>query len=285
MIDFHTHPFMIEELVENDPMLEKSIQNVFGLLFPPQPLKTFLLEMDAAGVDRAVLLPIDCTTAHNCIIVSNEQISELVKQNPRFLGFASVDPNLDTAPRQLEKDIRELGLCGLKLDPALQRFHPDDREKAYPVYQACVDLDIPVMIHCGLSWSPNGQEKFAHPLALEEVIQDFPCLNIIIPHFGWPWVDEALILALKYPGIYLDTSIIYSGTPKDALHHVLSEQIGIDVLERSLHYQILFGSNYPRADIRRTVRGIRSLELSASLQEHLYQTNASTLLHLEKGNK
>jgi hypothetical protein len=280
MIDFHTHPVMIRELRRDDPDLERAVREVFQLHFPAQPLELFLAEMDAAGVQQAVLLPIDCTSAHGCRIVTNEQVAELAGANPRFLGFASVDPSSKDAPKQLERAIRGLGLRGLKLDPALQRFHPDDRRLAWPLYQACAELGIPMLIHCGLSWSLLGQAKYARPLALEEVAQEFPALPIIVAHFGWPWVEEALLLALKYRNVYLDTSIVYSGTPRDALRHVLERQIGIEVLERSLPHQVLFGSNYPRADIRRSVRGLDALPLSPALREAVARGNAAGLLGL-----
>jgi predicted TIM-barrel fold metal-dependent hydrolase len=278
MIDFHTHPVMIQELVRDDPALQRAVREVFQLYFPAQPLEVFLAEMDEAGVERAVLLPIDCRTAHGCCIVSNEQVAELVGKNGRFIGFASVDPAAKEAPRQLEKAVRGLGLKGLKLDPALQCFHLDDRKLAWPLYQVCAELGVPVLVHCGMSWSLVGQAKYAHPLVLEEVAQEFPRLRIVIAHFGWPWVEEALLVALKYKNVYLDTSIVYSGTPADALRHVLAERIGLDVLERSLPRQLLFGSNYPRADIRRTARGIAALPLSPSLRERLTRTNAEELL-------
>ena len=280
MIDFHTHPVMIWELRRDDPDLERAVREVFQLHFPAQPLELFLAEMDAAGVQQAVLLPVDCTSAHGCRIVTNEQVAELAGANPRFLGFASVDPSSKDAPKQLERAIRGLGLRGLKLDPALQRFHPDDRRLAWPLYQACAELGIPMLIHCGLSWSLLGQAKYARPLALEEVAQEFPALPIIVAHFGWPWVEEALLLALKYRNVYLDTSIVYSGTPRDALRHVLERQIGIEVLERSLPHQVLFGSNYPRADIRRSVRGLDALPLSPALREAVARGNAARLLGL-----
>jgi predicted TIM-barrel fold metal-dependent hydrolase len=282
MIDFHTHPVMIKELINEDESLGRHVRNVFGLYFPPQPLEIFLHELDEAGIEKAVLLPIDCTTAHNCRIVSNETVSELMNKNPRFIGFASVDPACEDAPRMIERAVKHLGLKGLKLDPALQQFYPNDKTIAYPVYQVCAELKIPVIIHCGMSWAMVGLEKYAHPLDLEEVAIHFPSLRIIIPHFGWPWINETLMLAMKYNNIYIDTSIIYSGTPKEVLRHVLANQIGLHVLERSLHYQVVFGSNYPRADIRRSVRGILALEMSASLQEHILHKTASTLLGLEE---
>jgi len=285
MIDIHTHPVMIRELTEKDPALARAVREVFGLLFPPQPLQVFLSELDEAGVERAVLLPLDCTTAHGCRIVTNEQVAALVEKNPRLLGFASVDPAVRDATKQLERAIRGLGLRGLKLDPALQRFALDSRELAFPLYQACSELGVPVLVHCGLSWSMVGQTKYARPLALEEVAQEFPRLRLVIAHCGWPWVEEALLVALKYPNVYLDTSIIYSGTPAEALRRVLSECIGLEVLERSLPRQLLFGSNYPRQDIRRAVRGLRALPLSPGLAENLFQANAAVLLALEGGSR
>jgi uncharacterized protein len=278
VIDFHTHPVMIRELVQKDSGLAAAVRNVFQLYFPAQPLEGFLSEMDEAGVDRAVILPVDCTAAHGCRIVTNEQSAELAAANPRLIGFASVDPNAKDAARQLERAIRGLGLKGLKLDPALQRFAIDDRDLAWPVYQACAELGVPLVMHCGLSWSLVGQAKYARPLALEEVAQEFPRLRIVIAHCGWPWVEEALLVALKYSTVYLDTSVVYSGTPADALRHVLAERIGVEVLERSLPRQVLFGSNSPRADIRRTVRGLDSLGLSPGLRQRIAGGNAEELL-------
>jgi len=282
MIDIHTHPVMVKELVQSDPALDRAIHDVFGFFFPPQPLKCFLLEMDEAGVDQAVLLPIDCTTAHGCKIVSNEQVAELVQKSERLVGFASVDPHQSDAPRQLERAIQALGLRGLKLDPALQRSDPSSRELAYPLYEVCASLDVPLLMHCGMSWAPSGLARWSQPLLLEEAVQAHPRTNFILAHFGWPWVLEAAMLALKYPNVHLDTAILYSGTPADALRHVLAEQVGLDVVERSLFSKVLFGSNYPRVDMRRFVRGLRALELSPATERAIFDENARRLLGITR---
>jgi predicted TIM-barrel fold metal-dependent hydrolase len=271
---------MIKELIQSDAALADYIHDVFGFFFPPQPLECFLLEMDAAGVDRAVLLPIDCTTAHGCRIVTNEQVAELAAQSERFIGFASVDPSLKDAPAQLERAITRLGLRGLKLDPSLQRFNPGDKKSAFPLYQTCASLNIPVLLHCGMSLAPSGLAQNAHPLLLEEAVQEFPKLNFILAHFCWPWVQEAAMLAIKYPNVYLDTAILYSGTPQDALQHVLGVQVGLDVVERSLFNKLLFGTNYPRVDMRRSVRGVKALGLSPATEHNLFNDNAQRLLAL-----
>ena len=53
MIDFHTHPVMIKELLEKDPTLEKNVHQVFGFHFPAQPLEIFRREK----LDPALLPP------------------------------------------------------------------------------------------------------------------------------------------------------------------------------------------------------------------------------------
>jgi hypothetical protein len=279
MIDVHTHPVMIKELVEQDAALNRSIHEVFGFHFPAQPLECFLLEMDEAGIETAVLLPLDCTTAHGCTIVSNQQVAGLVEKSSRFIGFASVDPCLPDAPQRLEREVISYGLRGLKLDPSLQRFNPGDRQYAYPLYQVCASLGIPVLLHCGMSWAPSGLAQLAQPLLLEEAVQAFPNLNFILAHFCWPWVQEATLLAIKYPNVFLDTAILFSGTPRDAMHHVIADQVGLDVVERSLFNKLVFGSNYPRVDMRRMVRGVRALGLSPATEQAILGGNAHRLLN------
>ena len=282
MIDIHTHPVDVAELLAADPELAAAVDGVFGLHGTPQPMATFIAKLDASGIDRAVLLPIDCTSAHGCRVLTNEAVAGLVAEHPRLIGFASVDPNLEDAPASLETAVRSLGLRGLKLDPALQLFDIDDPLTAFPVYETCVRLNIPVLMHCGLSWAPKGRSSRAQPLALESVVHEFPDLRVVIAHCGFPWVADALMLALKYPNVYLDTAVIYSGTPTDSLRRVLAQEIGLEVVDRSLHHQLVFGSNFPRVDHKRVVAAVRALGFSEWLEERIFHANAAELLGLEE---
>jgi predicted TIM-barrel fold metal-dependent hydrolase len=239
--------------------------------------------MDAAGVERAVLLPIDCTTAHGCTVVSNEQVAWLTERQPRLLGFASVDPSLAEAPARLEHAVREYGLRGLKLDPALQRFAIDCERRAFPVYARCAELGIPLLIHCGMSWAPLGRSALAHPLKLEAVAQAFPTLRVVIAHLGWPWVSEATMLALRYANVHLDTSVLFSGTPTASLRRALEASIGVEAIGQSLSRQVVFGSNYPRVDPKRAMWAVRALGLPPTIQRRVVRGNAAALLGLGGG--
>jgi uncharacterized protein len=282
MIDFHTHPVLIREFVAKYPNYERMARRVFDIGNNFQPLETFFLQMDAAGIERAVLLPIDCRRARKDAVSSNEQVAELCRLSERFIGFASVDPLRKGAPRELENAVKKLGLKGLKLDPALQDFRVNHR-KVFPVYEAAAALRIPLLVHTGMSWAPGTPLERGHPLHLEDPICQFPKLNFVLAHFGWPWVWEATALALKYPNVYLDTSCLYYDSPKEFFQFVFSRQIPTTVIERSLRNKIVFGSNYPRVEIKNMVHALKTLALTEGCLNKILRENAERLLGLNKG--
>lgn len=278
MIDFHTHPLLVLEMWEKYPVLRHVAQDVFYIRNRPQPLETFLLELDVSKLEKAVLLPIDATTSKGCKIYSNEQIAELCQMSKRFIGFASVDPHNKKAVDELEHAVKELGLRGLKLSPPTQEFFPNDQERAYPIYEKAQYLGIPVIFHAGMSWEPDIKLKYGHPMYLEDVAHDFPELNIVIAHFAWPWVLEAVMLALKYPNVYIDTACLYFDNPKDFISFVMTKQVPLSAIEKSLSHKIVFGSNYPRVEIKNMAKAIREVGLSEKSLELIFCENPKRLL-------
>jgi len=278
MIDFHTHPMLVQEMAERHPELLVAARDVFYIGNRMQPLEVFHLQMDVAGIQRAVVLPIDATTARGAKVYSNEQIAELCAMSDRLIGFASVDPHNPTAPQELQAAIQGLGLRGLKLSPPTQEFYPNDQTLAYPIYEVAQSLGIPVIIHAGLSWEPKARLKWAQPLLVEDVAADFPKLNIVIAHLGWPWVLDCVALALKYPNIHLDTSALYFDNPWDFLAFAMKGQVPLTVFERSLRHQIVFGSNYPRVEIKNMVMAVKRLGLSEGCLDLVFRENAERLL-------
>jgi uncharacterized protein len=276
-VDFHTHPVLLQEFVDKYPDYGRMAREVFNIGNNFQPLQTFLLQMDVAGIDRAVLLPTDCRRARQLGVSSNEQIKELCSLSQRFIGFASVDPLRNGAGRELENALAELGLQGLCLDPALQDFAPDDT-RVFEVLAAAADAGVPALINTGMSWAPETPLERAHPLLWEKAIRQFTQLRFVLTHWAWPWVWEATALALKYPNVYLDTACLYFDSPKECLQFVLGQQIPITVVERSLRTKVVFGSNYPRVEIKNMTEAVKSLSLSEGCLELILRQNAAKLL-------
>lgn len=281
-IDFHTHPVLVREMVQRYPELERAAREVFHIGNVFQPLETFLLELDVAGLERAVLLPINCTTTRGIPVYSNDQIAELCSLSGRLVGFASVDPHDPNHVRELERAVRDLGLRGLKLAPGLQGFRPGDR-LLYPLYAKAQELGIPILFHAGTTWEPGVRVGDGCPLAFEEVVRDFPDLQVVLAHLAWPWVLEAVALALKYPNVHLDTSALYFDNPRDFLSFAMAKQVPLTVWERSLRHQVLFGSNYPRVEIKNMAAAVRALGLSPGCLDLIFRKNAERMLGSEVG--
>jgi predicted TIM-barrel fold metal-dependent hydrolase len=278
MIDFHVHPVMVAEMIARHPELERAAREVFYIGNRFQPLETILLELDIAGLQRAVLLPVETTRTRGLPIYTNEQIAEVVAMAPdRLVGFASVDPLAPDAPDRLERAIADYKLRGLKLSPPLQEFYPDD-PKVYPLYERAQALNIPVVMHTGMSWAPKARLAWGHPMRLEPVLADFPKLRIVAAHFAWPWSLEAAALALKYPNLYIDTSALYYDNPDDFILELFTQRVSLTMIERSLRHQVVFGSDYPRVEIKNMARAVRQTGLTAKTLKMIFHDNAMKLL-------
>ena len=275
--DIHTHPLLVREMVHRYPELAHAARETFRIGNTFQPLETFLLELDAAGLDRAVVLPIDATTSRGTTLYSNGQIAELCAMSDRLVGFASVDPTRPSAADDLEDAVTRLGLRGLKLAPAMQQVFPDD-PALEPIYARADALGVPILFHAGLSWEPGSRLTYGQPLRFERAAADHPRLRIVLAHLAWPWVVEAVALALKYTNVYLDTSALYFDNPPDFLLFAMTQQVPLTVFERSLRHQLLFGSNYPRAEIKNMARAVRGLGFSDECLDLVFRSNAAALL-------
>jgi predicted TIM-barrel fold metal-dependent hydrolase len=108
--------------------------------------------------------------------------------------------------RKLRQEYEEFGIRAASVFPAgtFPQVAIDD-PKMYPVYQACVDLDIPIFCCAGV---PGPRLKFApqEVSRIDVVMFDFPELVFITRHGCEPWEKLAMKLMLKWPNLYYSTS-------------------------------------------------------------------------------
>jgi len=175
----------------------------------------------------------------------NDYIAALVRQDPdTFVGFASVNPGYrgpQAAVEELIRAVKDLGLSGVKLYPMYQHWSPDDPELAFPVYQAAVDLGIPVMFHQAGSTRIDAKLELGRPALLDDVGREFRDLVVIIAHMGIPWQDEALFLLTKHPNFYGELSYLIAAlSPRELFSFLHRCEPFFVPLEK-----LFFGSDYP----------------------------------------
>jgi predicted TIM-barrel fold metal-dependent hydrolase len=277
-IDTHVHPLLVKELTDKRPELLQAADKVFDLRTSPQPLSTLLREMDLCEIERAVLLPVNCKKTHSCEMPSNQDVAETVKKDSRrFIGFASVDPNAkEDAVQELRRAHDQLGLTGLKLNPALQDFDPAGT-LALEVYKEAERLQMPVVVHTGITFSSRFSMRHNQPLLLDDVARKHPKLRICLAHLGWPWVLDAVTVAIRNENVYLDTAGTFAGTPLESIRQITA-LVPVRLIENTLAEKLMFGSDYPRIEINKMFAAISSLSLRKDVLEAILRGNALAFL-------
>ena len=163
----------------------------------------FIRQLDEMNVERAVIFNLDEETPSGLTGLPNDYYADLVRQYPdRFIGIAGIDPlkGMD-AVREIRR-CHELGLRGVAVRPFMFGI-PPTHARMYPIYSACVELDIPIWFHLSINYSTLSMEV-ERPIHLDRVAQDFPELKMIAGHGGWPWVAEMTAVAWRNPNVYID---------------------------------------------------------------------------------
>jgi predicted TIM-barrel fold metal-dependent hydrolase len=243
----------------------------------PEPLSAYLAEYDALNARHVIVKARDLETTFN-FRVKNEDVARFCKENgPRFIGFAGVDPNKGmTAVRELEFAVRELGLRGLNLQCFEHKLRINDA-KMFPLYAKCIELDVPVNIHCGTNFSVATSMDYGRPIYLDDVMIHFPELRVCASPPGFPWVAELITVAWRHANVNIGLVAIrhkYLAVPNSGYEMLL--QYGNSVLQD----QIIYGSAYPMMPVRRSLAEIDELPLKDVVRQKWIHDNAARLIGL-----
>ncbi len=155
-------------------------------------------QMDRYNIERA-LIGVD----------ERYQISLLAleKYPDRFMGSYDVDPNRGMeAVRTLRRMVEHHGVVAATAFPAgCNPQVPIDDRKFFPIYAACVDLDIPICVTTGVP-GPRVPLDCQKTERADPVCWYFPELRFVMRHGAEPWEDLAVKLMLKWPNLYYSTS-------------------------------------------------------------------------------
>ena len=240
-------------------------------------LDEYLAAYERIGAERVVVKAKDVETTFG-IKAPNEAIARFCAEHaPRFTGWAGVDPHKgEAAVRELRHAVRELGLRGLNLQCFEHQLAIND-PKMYPLYEACVELDIPVNIHCGINFSTDCLMEHGRPLLLDEVMVRLPRLRVVASPPGWPWVHELIGVAWRHRNLYIAVSAVrpkYLAVAGAGYEGLL--QYGNTVLQD----RIVFGTSYPMQPIERALAELLELPLKDAVKEKGLDRNAASLLGL-----
>jgi len=162
--------------------------------------EALIREMDASGVARAVVCPMDRYIAvYNR--EGNDFVFRAVREFPdRLIGFATVNPWYGDAAREEADRALDMGASGLKFNPSLQGFLLNDRI-VHPLVERARDARVPVYFH-------TGTPVHSMPFQLVNLAELFPEVCFVMGHGATTdlW-NDAVPAARRAPNIYVDTSL------------------------------------------------------------------------------
>ena len=166
-----------------------------------------------------------------------EDILPLAGHNPDRIKFAAnVNPHVhhpvsDELQRQLA-----LGAIALKVHPVHAGCAVNDRA-LYPAYEICQAAGIPLIVHCGTSTFPGALNQYGDPILVDDVLRDFPSLDVVLAHGGrgW-WYDAAAFLALSNEHVWIELS----GLPPNRLSTYYARHNWARLTRR-----MIFGTDWP----------------------------------------
>ncbi|MCY4271533.1 MAG: amidohydrolase family protein [bacterium] len=173
---------------------------------------TLVARMDELGI-AALVLPVARRPAHpevtdfELVAARPDDMEHLAADHPgRFFGQWSIDPR--TGMTGVDEAAAMLGrpwCVGLHTHTHSfdRRF---DHADYYPYYALCAADDVPFVMQAGASGGLMPSECGA-PAGIDRPALYFPGVRFVLSHTGWPWVAECIAMALKFPNVYLGTSV------------------------------------------------------------------------------
>ena len=196
------------------------------------------------------------------------------KWSGRFAALALVDPTSGMpGVRELRARLAEEWIVGLYI-----HTHTWDRRldhaDYYPYYGLCSELGVAAAMQTGTSGGLMPSEC-GRPMTVDRAALYFPETRFVLSHTGWPWVAEAVSLALKFPNVVIGTG---SYPPKHW------DPALVSFLRGPGARKVMFGTNFPTVGHRHALTQVDELDLNDATRASLLRGAARAVFtRLQEG--
>ncbi|HYG63235.1 MAG TPA: amidohydrolase family protein [Thermoanaerobaculia bacterium] len=241
--------------------------------FPERDGAALVRELDAAGIDRAVVLSVGYSFADERKGLSDPDrltreendwtSAEVVKHRRRLIGFCSANPMREVALQELERCLGLPGMTGIKVhmgNGGVTLRNPAHLARIQELFALAQRLGAPVLVHMRARGGESYGAEDAR-LFLDQVMPKAPGIEVVVAHLGasgpgYPAQNDEVMAVFgeaaqrrdpRLRNVYFDvaTNVTAEATPADgALVAQRVRQVGVE--------RVLYGSdlNPPGGGIR-----------------------------------
>lgn len=230
----------------------------------------FVEKMDREGVDQVYVpaLQFGDPDGGMEMDISYEEVRSVCTEYPdRIKGMAGINPRegMDGVAK-LERYVEDHGFIAGHLEP-YGWDRPLNHRQFYPFYAKCAELDVPVVMQVGHS-AVRMPSRMGKPILVDDLAIDFPELDIVACHTGWPWSKVLEAIAWKHPNVYLGAT---AHAPK------YWEENITDFIRGRGQDKSMFGTDYPVLDYPEVFDQIDGMEFDADVERKLLGENARSV--------
>ncbi|AKK29393.1 amidohydrolase family protein [Mycobacterium sp. EPa45] len=238
-------------------------------MFAPVDLGELLDEMDAHGVQKAILM--------DNIVKPHVTARKFAQARPDRFALAMGGMNLlrpMPTLRELTAIVADLPVVYAAVGPSFwgDAQYPPSDAVYYPLYTKCAELDLPLCLNTGLPGPPIPGEV-QNPIHLDRVCVRFPELRLCMIHGADPWWEVAIRLMIKYENLRLMTSAWSPKRLPDSLLHYMRTR-GPN--------KVMFGSDWPVLKLHRVVPEAEALDLPPEVLDNYLYNNANDFFFRER---
>jgi len=221
--------------------------------------------MDELGIATLVVVAAD-PQAHpgafdfSALTFRLDDVGTLVDAHPgRFAALWCLDANLGMEGVRRARDaLSRPWMVGI-YNHVHSWDRPFDHADFYPYYALAAEFDVPVTMQAGTSGGLMPSEC-GRPIGVDRPAIYFREVRFVLSHTGWPWVDEAIAMALKFPNVFLSTAAYPPKHWAPALH---------GFLRGPGRAKTIFATNFPTVGHRHALGQIDALDLAPDTRDAL----------------
>ena len=294
IIDCHVHRYP-DEVCSNPSAFAKSRGEEHWLkLVAPEDRPSIegwanrqkmIADMDAASVDKAVLLGWYWQNRETCSL-QNQWHTEWIREDPdRFIAFAAFNPTgnnecMDELQRAKDAGFRGIG----EMLPAIQGFSMRDPRWLKAV-EFAIDSDWPVNFHVSELVGRPLPDRVPTPFEdFQWLVETYPELKVILAHWGGllPFHELNPHVRKAFANVWYDVAaspLLYDSR----VFRTIADTVGAE--------KILYGSDYPlllypshqtEPDFIRFIEEIRLSELTIKEKKTILGDNFTHLIGLSE---
>lgn len=263
VIDFHTHTFpdkiakaSIDGLSKCSGIIPHTDGTVSGLVH----------SMEEDGIDLSVILPVVTKPAQFETV--NKVAAALSEKEDGLVSFGGIHPDCSDVGQKM-REIKAMGLKGIKIHPAYQKVYMDDI-RYLRILEAAAEEDLIVSVHAGVDIG-LPEPVYASVERIVRAVDEVKPKKLVLAHLGgwkeWDAVEELLVSK----DVYFDTAFLEDYIGDGQLLRIIREH-GAE--------KILFGTDCPWSGQRESVERLERLPLSEREKQLIFSENAERLLGL-----